>query len=98
MFLQSSLNLSLKVDFDFERNTHPHNRQYMYFDKYNKYHRIQVALIHKYFLSNCLSSDDATNERKVYRTIVMIDFVLEIINTPYWGLLVNKNKNRDNLI
>ena len=57
------------------------------FDKYNKYHRIQVALIHKYFLlSNCPSSDDVTNKRKVYRTIVMIDFVLEIINTPHWGL------------
>ena len=26
----------------------------------------------------------------------MIDFVLEIINTPHWGLLINKNKNRDN--
>ena len=37
-------------------------------------------------------------EKYSYRTIVMIDFVLEIINTPHWGLLINKNKNRDNLI
>ena len=65
----------------------------------NEYHRIQVALIHKYFLlSNCPSSDDVTNERKVFCTIVMIDFVLQIINTPHRGLLINKNKNRDNLI
>ena len=25
----------------------------------------------------------------------MIDFVLEIINTPHWGLLINKTKNID---
>ena len=55
--------------------------------------------LHWYTISNILSSETVRHlMMSRMKEKYISDFVLEILNTPHWGLLTNKNRDNFDII